>query len=401
MENLTGYEIYQLAAQGETPEELNRAADTSSQSRARIQKLSEELAQLTRNMQNNWKGKASDSAVQAAQPIEQALQRAQETLDKADASLRAQAQNYGTFRQQVLAMATPTPPELNLLDHLTPWDTDNEAARKEWFEADAQNRRAYQNYAGLTGQNQATLPRMSQAPGGAPTANTAVKAPSGPGVKAANSAPPQVADTGATAPSSSGAPEAGDKAAAPPSTGGGDKTSASNTGGGPAGGPGAQTPTLPGPAVPKQPGDRTTVADLPPGGVPGAMPVLPRPQPGNDSAHKSGLPKGENLPGGGGTPVIPGSIGDPTGTRGLRGSLDPADRSAVVGKTLANGPAAVGARGVAAKAGAAGVGGFGAPAAHGREEDDKEYKRTVFLEEDPDAIVGQLPGTAASVIGEG
>jgi hypothetical protein len=136
-------------------------------------------------------------------------------------------------------------------------------------------------------------------------------------------------------------------------------------------------------------------------GVPGAMPLLPRPQSGNDSAHKSGLPKGENLPGGAGTPVLPGSIGDPTGTRGLRGSLYPADRSAVVGKTLSNGPAAVGARGVAAKSGAAGMGGFGAPAAHGREEEDKEYKRTVFLDEDPDAIVGQLPGTAAPVIGEG
>ncbi|MEU0879543.1 WXG100 family type VII secretion target [Lentzea sp. NPDC005914] len=398
MAGLSGYEIYQLAAQGQTPEALNRAADASAQSRERIQKLAEELLQLTRNMQSNWKGKASDNAVQAAQPIEQALRRAQETLDKADASLRAQAQNYGTFRQQVLPMATPTPPELNLLDQITPWDTDNEAARKEWFEADAQNRRAYESYAGLTGQNQATLPQMSQAPGGAPAPDTGVHASSGPGVKS-STASPQVKDAGTT--SAAGAPEsasAADKAAAPPSMGGGDKTSASNAGA--PGGSGAQMPTLPGPAAPKQPGDRTTVADMS-GGMPGALPLMPRPQSGNDSAHKPGVPKGDHLPGAGVSPMVPGgmSMGDPTGTRGLRGSLDPADRSAVVGKTL-NAPTAAGARGAASKVGATGMGGFGAPAAHGREEEDKEHKRTVFLEEAADAIVGQLPGTTAPVIGE-
>lgn len=406
MAGLSGFEIYQLVAQGESPEALNRAADTSAKSRERIQGLAEELQQLTRKMQDTWKGKASDSAAQAAQPIEQALQRAQETLDKADTSLRAQAQNYGTFRNQVLPMATPEPPELNLLDLLTPWDTDNEAARKEWFEADAQNRRAYENYVGLTGQNQATLPQMSKQPGGAPAANTGVHAPTGAGVKSATSAPPQLKDAGATAPSSAGASESGDKAAAAPSMGG-DKTSASSAGapdggpsGGPGSGPGAQVPHLPGPAAPKQPGDRTTVADVP-GGMSGAVPLVPRPQSGNDSAHKSGVPKGEHLSGGGGTPIVPGSMGDPTGTRGLRGSLDPAGRSAVVGKPLgANPPAAAGARGAAGKVGAAAAGGFGAPAAHGREEEDKEYKRTVFLEVDPDAIVGQLPGTAAPVIGE-
>lgn len=396
MAGLSGYEIFLLASQGESPAALTQAADASKVSRASIQKLSEELQRLTAEMQGVWKGKASDRAAQAVQPIEQALQRAQETLDKADGSLRAQAQDYGTFRQQVLPMATPQPPELNLLDQLTPWDTDNEVARKQWFEADAQNRRVYGEYAGLTGQNQATLPQMPSGPGGAPTANTAVQATSASGVKSASAAPPQVKDVGAT--SESSAESEGDKTSAPPSMGGGDRTSASNAGGGSGGGAGAQTPALPGPGVPKQPGDRTTVADAP--GMAGGLPMVPRPQSGKDSAHTSGVPKGDHLSGGGGTPVLPG-IGDPTGTRGQRGSLDPADRSAVVGKTLSNAPAAIGARGALGKAGGPGTGGFGAPGAHAREEEDKEHKRTVYLEEEPDALIGQLPGAVAPVIGEG
>ncbi|MGW6936882.1 WXG100 family type VII secretion target [Lentzea sp. NPDC054927] len=399
MAGLSGYEIFLLASQGESPAAMTQAADASKASRARIQQLGEELQRLTAEMQGVWKGKASDRAAQAVQPIEQALRRAQETLDKSDVSLRTQAQDYGRFRELVLPMATPDPPELNLVDQLTPWDTDNEVARKEWFEADAQNRRVYGEYAGLTGQNQATLPQMPQGPAGAPTANTAVQAAGASGVKSASTAPPQVNDAGATSPSSAES-AAGDKASASPSTGsGGDKTGASNAGGGPGGGSGAaQTPTLPGPGAPKQPGDRTTVADAP--GMAGGMPIAPRPQSGKDSAHKSGVPKGDHLSGGGGTPVLPG-IGDPTGTRGQRGSLDPADRSAVVGKTLPNAPATVGARGAVGKVGAPAMGGFGAPGAHGREVEDKEHKRTVYLEDEPDALIGQLPGTVAPVIGEG
>jgi WXG100 family type VII secretion target len=399
MAGLSGYEIFLLASRSESPAALTQAADASKESRARIQKLSEDLRRLTAEMQGAWKGKASDRAAQAVQPIEQSLQRVQETLDKADTSLRAQAQAYGTFRQQVMPMATPEPPELNLLDQLTPWDTDNEVARKEWFEADAQNRRAYGEYSGLTGQNQATLPQMSAGPGGA-AANTALQAVGASGLKAASAAPPQVKDSGATS-ASAASESAGDKASAPPSMGGGDKTSASNAGapdGGPTGGAGTRTPALPGPGTPKQPGDRTTVADAP--GTAGGLPLVPRPQAGTDSAHKSGVPKGDHLSGGGGIPVLPG-IGDPTGTRGQRGSLDPVDRSSVVGKTLSNAPAVAGARGAVGKVGGPGMGGFGAPGAHGREEEDKEHKRTVYLEEEADALIGQLPGTVAPVIGEG
>lgn len=399
MAGLSGYEIWMMASRGRSPAELSRAAEMSAQAQARILQLSAELSQLTTQMQASWKGKASDQAAQAVRPIEQALQRARETLEKAGTSLQAQSQNYASFREQVVPMATPQPPELNLIDQRTPWDTDNEIARKEWFEADAQNRRVYAEYAGLTSQNAATLPQMPHGPGGAAAANTAVQAAAGPGVQAATSAPPQVGDGGATSQSAASS-QAGDKAAASP-TSGGDKTSASNAGNpgsGSGGGSGTQTPVLPGPGVPKQPGDRTAVADAS-GLMAGAVPPI-TPQSGKDTAHKSAVPKGDHLPGGG-VPMVPGGIGDPTGTRGQRGSLEPGDRSTVVGRQLSNAPLSAGARGAAGKFGAAAMGGFAPPIAHAREEEDKEHKRTVYLDEEPDAIVGTLPGSVAPVIGEG
>ena len=405
MAGLSGYEIYLMVSQGEGPDGLNQAADVSKDARTRIQALGDELRRLTTELQAAWQGKASDRAAQAVQPIEQALQRAQETLDKADASLRTQAQNYGRLRGQVLPMATPQPPELTLFDELTPWDTDNEIARKEWFEADANNRRVYAEYATATGQNQATLPQMPQASGGAPGANTAVQSVSGAGVQAATTAPPQVGDAGAgaTSPSSAGS-AGGEKTSAPPSVGGGGRTSASSTGGGGGGDLGGRAPAVAGPSAPRQPGDRTAVADWStgvPGGVPGGVPIASRPPSARDTAHMSNMPKGDHLSGV--APVLPGGIGisDPTGTRGQRGALDAGDRSAVLGRTPPpTVPAAAGARGAVGKAGVAGVGGFAPHAAHMREEEDREHQRTVYLEEDTDALVGPLPGSVAPVIGE-
>ncbi|GGU71838.1 WXG100 family type VII secretion target [Lentzea flava] len=401
MAGLSGYDIWQMASQGESPEVLIKAADVSQSARTRIENLSAELRRLTGQLQSNWQGKASDRAAEAAQPIDQALQRAQEALDQADVSLRAQADRYAAFKKQVMPMATPQPPELTLFDQLTPWDTDSELARKAWFAADANNRRVYAEYAAATGQNQATLPQMAQASGGVLATATAVQATAGPGVQGATSTPPQVGDAGATSPSSAGS-SSGDKASAPPSTngGGGGKTSASNAGGGDGGGGGlaGRVPTGQAPAVPKQPGDRTTVADLP-SGVP-AVPLATRPPSARDTAHTSGVPKGDHLAGAAG--MLPGGmgIGDPTGTRGQRTSQSPGDRSAVLGKTLTNAPVTAGARGAVGKVGATGVGGFAPHAAHAREEEDREHKRTVYLEEDADAIIGSLPGSVAPVIGE-
>ncbi|GAB2840817.1 WXG100 family type VII secretion target [Lentzea nigeriaca] len=400
MAGLSGYEIWQMASQGESPEVLTRAADVSQSARTRIENLSAELRRLTGQLQSNWQGKASDRAAAAVRPIDQALQRAQEALEQADVSLRSQADRYGVFQKQVMPMATAQPPELTLFDQLTPWDTDNELARKAWFEADAHNRRLYAEYAAATGQNQATLPQMVQASGGVLATATAVQATAGPGVQSATSTAPQVGDAGATSPSSAGS-SSGDKASAPPSTnGGGGKTSTSNAGGVDSGGGGSagRVPTGQGPGVPKQPGDRTTVADLP-SGVP-AVPMATRPPSARDTAHTSGVPKGDHLAGA--APMLPGGmgIGDPTGTRGQRTSQAPGDRSAVLGKTLTNAPVTAGARGAAGKVGATGMGGFAPHAPHAREEEDREHTRTVYVEEDADAIIGSLPGGVAPVIGE-
>ncbi|KOX19370.1 hypothetical protein ADK67_33695 [Saccharothrix sp. NRRL B-16348] len=391
-----------MVSQGAGPEGLNQAADVSKDARTRIQALGDELRRLTAELQAAWQGKASERAAQAVQPIEQALQRAQETLDKADASLRTQAQSYGQFRQRVMPMATPQPPELTLFDELTPWDTDNEIARKEWFEADANNRRVYAEYATATGQNQATLPQMPQGAGGVLAADTAVQAVSGPGVQAAPSAPPQVGDAGATSPSSAAGAAGGDKTSAPPSVGGGGggKTSASGAVGGGEGDLGGRAPAVQGPAAPRQPGDRTAVADWSTG-VPGGLPIASRPPSARDTAHTSNLPKGDHLSGV--APVLPGGIGigDPTGTRGQRGALDAGDRSGVLGRTPPpNVPAAAGARGVAGRVGVAGMGGFAPHAPHMREEEDREHRRTVYLEEEADALVGPMPDSVTPVIGE-
>ncbi|MBB5801791.1 WXG100 family type VII secretion target [Saccharothrix ecbatanensis] len=406
MAGLSGYEIYLMVSQGAGPDGLNQAADVSKDARTRIQALGDELRRLTTEMQSAWQGKASDQAAQAVQPIEQALQRAQETLDKADASLRTQAQSYGRLRGQVLPMATPQPPELTLFDEITPWDTDNEIARKEWFEADANNRRVYAEYATATGQNQAMLPQVPQASGGAQGANTAVQSASGAGVQAATPAPPQVGDAGSTSPSSAAGSAGGDKTSAPPSVSGGGKTSASSAGGtggtgGGDGGLGGRAPAVQGPTAPKQPGDRTAVADWSTG-VPGGVPIASPPPPSaRDTAHTSNVPKGDHLSGV--APVLPGGIGigDPTGTRAQRGALDAGDRSAVLGRTPPpNAPAAAGGRGATSMGGVAGMGGFAPHAAHTREEEDREHKRSVYLEEDADALVGPLPGSVTPVIGE-
>ncbi|MEV8443748.1 PPE domain-containing protein [Actinosynnema sp. NPDC051121] len=401
----SGYDIYSMASQGAGSEGLNQAADASRDARTRIQALTEELRRLTGELQAAWHGKASESAARSAQPIDRALQDAQETLDKADGALRAQAQAYGVLRQRLLPMATPEPPELTLFDEITPWDTDNELARKAWFEADANNRRAYAEYVAATSQNQGMLPQSSPASGGALGADTAVQATSGGAVRSATSAPPQVGD-GATTSASSAGSAGGEKTSAPPSVGGG-KTSASNAGPGDDAGGAVRAPSATGSAgqeLPKlrQPSDRTAVADWS-AGVPGGVPVVTTPPAGRDTAHASTAPKADHLAAGGAAAVLPGGIGigDPTGTRGRRGPLEAGGSSAVLGRTPANGPAPVGGRGVPGKVGVAGTGGFAAPhAAHGRDEEDREHKRTVYLDEDTDALIGRLPESVAPVIGE-
>ncbi|XVV00566.1 WXG100 family type VII secretion target [Actinosynnema sp. CA-248983] len=402
MAGLSGYEIYTMVSQGAGPAGLVQAADLSRNARTSLQALGDELRRTTADMQGGWRGGAAERAAQAARPIEQALQREQEKLDQVDASLRTQAQAYARLRTQVLPMATPQPPELTLFDQETPWDTDNEIARKEWFEADANNRRAYAEYAAATGQNQAMLPQSAQAAGGA-GGNTAAQAAGGAGAKSAPSAPPQVAGAGgATAPSSAGS--GGGSGSASAGSGGG-RTSASEAGGV----AGGRTPILPGPGTSKQPADRTATADASlsaPGGVAGGLPIAARPASGRDTAHTSNLPKGDHLGGGGGVaPVLPGGIGtgDPTGTRGGRGPLGAGERSGVLGKTLPPGGAFAPAGAPSAapgKPGMAGMGGFAPHAGYAREEEDTVHKRTVYLDEDTDALVGRMPGSVRPVIGE-
>ncbi|MFE2757406.1 WXG100 family type VII secretion target, partial [Actinosynnema sp. NPDC059335] len=289
---LSGYEIYQMVSRGAGPEGLTEAADVSRDARTRIQALGDELRGLTGQLQGLWQGRASDRAAQAVQPIEQSLQRAQETLDRADAALRTQAQSYGRLRQQVQPMATPYPPELTLFDEITPWDTDNELARKAWFEADAHNRRVYAEYVGLTGQNQAMLPQAPGASGGAPGADTAVGSSGGAGVRSGTPAPPQVGDGGGgTSPSSAGGPAAGGGSSPgsaggdKPSAGGGGKTSASEVGGGDGGGS-PRPPGVAGPTAPRQPGERTGVAHAGAGGPGGVAP--PPPPPAGGAARRAG-----------------------------------------------------------------------------------------------------------------
>ncbi|MEJ2858522.1 MULTISPECIES: WXG100 family type VII secretion target [unclassified Saccharothrix] len=410
MTGLSGYEIYLMVSQGEGPEVLNQAADVALAAGTRIQSVGDNVRGVTPTMQGAWQGPAAERAVQAVQPIEQGLRGAQDTVDKIEAVLRAQAQNYAQLRPRVLPMLTPEPPELTLYDQLTPWDTDNEIARREWFEADANNRRVYAEYAAMTSQNQAMLPQAA-ASGGAQGANTAVQAAGGTGARSATSAPPEVGGGGgggSTAPSSAG----GGQASAPPQVGagggagaGGGKTAASNAGG-EDGGLAGRPPAVPGSGAPRQPADRTTVADSTgmAGGVPGGVPLTTTPRSGRDTERPSGVPKGDHLSGAGAAPVLPGgvAIGDPTGTRGQRGSLGSADRTGVLGRVPVNAPTGVGAGAGAAagRAGMAGMGGFAPHAPHARDDDDREYKRTVHLDEDTDALVGRMPTTTVPVIGE-
>ncbi|MBW4717261.1 WXG100 family type VII secretion target [Saccharothrix obliqua] len=396
---LSGFEIYRMVSQGTGADGLNQAADVSKDARTRIQGLGDELGRLTAEMLTAWRGNAADTAARAVRPIEQALQQAQETLDKTDTSLRTQAQTYDVLKQQVLPMATSQPPELTLLDELTPWDTDNEVARKEWFEADSNNRRVYQEYVAATARNEAMLPVAPQGGAGGQGAATTVQASSGDGVRPAGSAPPQVGNAGTTTPSSAGSAGSagGEAASAPPSTGGGGRTSGSS-----AGGDGAAAGRVPiGQPTPKQQrGDRTAVADWS-AGVPGGVPLAPRPLSAVDTAHVSNVPKGDHLAGG--AAVLPGGIGigDPTGTRAQRTPLAPGERSAVLGKTPETPAAAVVARGTTAAAtgGMPGMGGVTPHAARAREE-DKEYKRAVHLDENSEALIGRLPDSVAPVIGE-
>ncbi|MBP2338220.1 WXG100 family type VII secretion target [Saccharothrix coeruleofusca] len=427
MNELSGYEIYQMVSRGAGPDGLTQAADVSRDARTRIEALGDELRRLTAEAQAEWRGRASERAAQAAQPIGQALQRAQEALDKADASLRAQAQNYGVLRQQVQPMATPYPPELTFFDEITPWDTDNELARKAWFEADAHNRRVYAEYAAVTGRNQAMLPQVPPASGGVMGADTAVQATGGAGARSATSAPPQVGSAGSTSPSSAGSAGGGEVSAPPSTSGGGGRTSASSAGRGDGGptsgggggdtGPAGRAAAVHGPsAAPKQPGDRlqpvdrlqpgdrTAVADWSTGAL-GGVPIAARPPSARDSAHTSSTPKGDHLLGA--APVLPGGIGigDPTGTRGQRGSLAPGDQSAVLGRTPHNAPVTASPRGAAGRVGAAGVGaaagmgGFAPHAAPARGDEDREHKRTVYLDEDVDTLVGPMPSGVTPVIG--
>ncbi|MFI9006107.1 PPE domain-containing protein [Actinosynnema sp. NPDC053489] len=420
MAALTGYAIHELVSRGAGPEGLVRAADAAKEARTRLQTLADELRRLTAELQAAWRGGAADRAAQAARPIEQALQHEQEVLEQAEASLRAQAQSCTQLRGQVLPMATPEPPELTLWDETTPWDTDNELARKAWFEADANNRRVYAVYVEATAQNQAMLPQVAPAAGGA-GADTSLQAGGGAGVGSGPSAPPRVGGGDATSPSAAGA-GGGDRTSAPPSVGagggggapsspssspsssppqppsGGGRTSSSGVGR-EEGGPDGRTPAVTVPPAPRPSGDRTAVADWA-AGVPGGLPVTARPPTGRDTAHTSNVPKGDHLSSG--VPVLPGGIGigDPTGTRGSRGPLAAGDRSGVLGTTPAGAPAAAGARGAAGRAGVAGTGGFAPHAPHARDEEDQVHKRTVYLDEEADALVGRLPGSVSPVIGE-
>ncbi|MFI9813804.1 WXG100 family type VII secretion target [Saccharothrix variisporea] len=414
MTGLSGYEIYLMVSQSAGPEVLTQAADLARDAGVRVQAAGDQARQLSATIPTTWGGAAADRAVQAGQPIEQGLRGAQEHVEQLDAAVRAQAQNYARFRPLVWPMATPEPPELTLYDQLTPWDTDNELARKQWFEADANNRRVYAEYVEATRQNQAMLPQAAPAPSGAQGANTAVQSAGGSGARSASSAPPQVGGGGSTTPSSAGAAGAGGggQASAPPEVGGsgktpagGGKTAASNAGG-EDGDLAGRVPAVPGSGAAKQPADRTALADSPgvPGGVPGGLPITATPRSGRDTERPSSVPKSDHLGGGGAAPVLPGgvAIGDPTGTRGQRGALGAGDRTGVMGRTPSGSPVAAGAGAGAAagRPGVAGMGGFAPHAPHARDDDDREHKRTVYLDEDTDELFGRLPTSTVPVIGE-
>ncbi|NUT95736.1 MAG: hypothetical protein HOY78_27300, partial [Saccharothrix sp.] len=59
-----------------------------------------------------------------------------------------------------------------------------------------------------------------------------------------------------------------------------------------------------------------------------------------------------------------------------------------------------GAAAGAGRAGVAGMGGFAPHAPHARDEDEREHKRTVHIDEDADALIGRIPTTSVPVIGE-
>lgn len=402
---LTPHEIYTAVTGGPGSDALD-TAQRAAHVEARLESArAERIVRIAGKTAAGWQGTAGSRAYGAAMPLADLARDGADNLHRTQSLLELQSGVFNSVRNSVRPVA-PKPPESNVLNDLTPWETDLDGQVKR-YQADAQHNLAvYGMYDGESVSNERNLPREYATivdPGG----DISVRTPGSPG------GPPP--NDGGHGPLADGGEGVGERIQA-----GGAPVPGSEPAGGsvppPNSGRPPQQVTDPAEVVP--PPEAPPRPLPPPGGPPPPGGVPPGPGPVTGWPGKPGAPvpvggRGAGLgpdgerggPGGRGTGGVPGGrgVGWPGsgGERGLRGGEPGAGRPG----TGALGPEESaqrrgGVAGAGARGGAA-AGGFGPlGVGRGQGDEDTEHQRKYTIEPDPEEVFGLEQLTAPPVIGE-
>ncbi|MEU5691796.1 hypothetical protein [Actinosynnema sp. NPDC020468] len=156
-EGLSGKEIHDLLTGGAGSGSLHAAAQIAAEAAGRYAAVEDRLRQIGATLGEAWTGAAAEAGARAMSPIDKAVKDLQETLPKFDRSAANQSYQFEFNRGQVLDIPAQ-PPESNLWDTITPWDTNTEDAVTIYRAAEAENRRIYAEYQHNSHVNRGELP---------------------------------------------------------------------------------------------------------------------------------------------------------------------------------------------------------------------------------------------------
>ncbi len=402
---LSGHQIYEALTSGPGTAGLEDAygvADAEAQLEAQRAEL---IKRLATKIEAGWEGEAGAAAHSAARPLADVSLIGAENLERTHVLLQQHADVFGSVAAAVYPVPA-NPPESNLYDDLTPWDTDTEDAQRKYAAESEHNIRLFEVYDNESMANEQALPMDYSTL--SDTGDVIVVEKPGPGIE-----PPQPPPHDPVEPVGRGGGEDQGRGWTPPQPPPGIVGPPPGLVDPPPVGPPddqrtppqittpnewvAPPPSTPNPARPPVPM---------PVGLPTADPLLPVGGgygPGGSGSGSRGGAGGFGARGGGA-----GEHG--AGARGGAAEHGPGSRSGATEHGPGGRPGSVGAgehatgRPGGATAGARGAGGAGGGmggGGRGQGGEDEEHTRASFLlEDDPEAVFGTDQVTAPPVIGE-
>lgn len=363
---LNPHQIYLQLTNGPGAASIHEAQDAANRIHASHFERGQRIAQLADKIAAGWQGTAALAAYGAAQPLASHALARLDTLHTAQDLLGRDAESFQRARNDVRPVP-PNPPESNILNDLTPWQTDLDKEIKQYQEDAQHNIAIFDAYDGASLYNETNMPQEYGILDGFDAEITVIPPPSSP-------APEHDPGTGESSRSGEAIGERGSSETDTPLPGGTGVV-------GPVPGNAATSPHQG-----TGPGGWTTTA-----APPSTSAQSPLPNQGTASGPGLGPVGGVGgfVAGGGG----PGPVSRDGGQK-------PGSRQGVGGRMGVPGESA-GRSGGAGARGSGPVPGVGGVVGRGKGGDDYEHETATYLENpDPDETFGGDQLTAPPVIGE-